>query len=449
MNPSSDSPKQGWHSGSWRALPARQQPNYDDEAALARTLDTLRTKPPLVSTGEVDRLASELAEAAEGKRFVLHGGDCAERFADCTSESLTARLQVLLQMSLVLTHATRRPVVRIGRMAGQYAKPRTSDAERVDGRELPVYRGDLINDNAPDAAARRADPGRMLDGYHHAAASLNYVRALIEGGFADLHHPERWDLSFIETSPHREAYRAAVDAIVDAIAFMEAVGTHHLETLSRVEFYTSHEALLLSYEEALTRAANGGAYNLGAHFLWLGYRTSHPCEAHVEYLSGVDNPVGVKIGAKTKDDDLLAVLDRLDPRRVPGRVTLITRLGAGGVALHLPRLVGAVARTGRRVVWSCDPMHGNTEVLPGGRKTRRMEHVLTELEATHATHARLGSAMSGVHFELTGEPVTECIGGPGGVLEEHLSQRYDTACDPRLNGAQALEMAFLLARLLR
>lgn len=441
-------PPTKWQPGSWRNFPAVQQPPYADMEAVARCVDRLSAKPPLVAQGEVERLRSGLAEAAEGRRFVLHGGDCAERFADCTAASLTAKLQVLLQMSMVLTYATRKPVLRIGRIAGQYAKPRSNGTETVDGVELPVYRGDLVNDLAPDPAARRADPDRMLEGYHHATASLNFLRALIEGGFADLHHPERWDLGFIEQSRDADAYRQMVDAINDAITFMDTIGGAS-ETLSRVSFYTAHEALVLPYEQALTRSGDDGWYNLGAHFLWLGYRTSQRGGAHVEYLRGIRNPVGIKIGPGTPETELLDILDILDPDRAPGRVTLITRFGAGGVGECLPKYLHAVARSGHPVLWSCDPMHGNTKTAQDGRKTRHMPDIFSELEQTFALHASVGTCLGGVHFEMTGEPVTECVGGSGGVEARHLGECYQTACDPRMNGAQALEMAFLIARLLR
>jgi len=445
------SPLPSWHPGSWRARPIVQQPGYDDPVLLEECVEILRGKPPLVARGEVDRLRSILAEAVRGKRFVLHGGDCAERFSDCTSAALTAKLQVLLQMSLVLTYATRKPVIRIGRLAGQYAKPRSEPFERVGQEQLPVYRGDLVNSHEANPQARRADPRRIVEGYHHAAASLNFIRALIEGGFADLHHPEQWNLDFVKNGAYNQSYRGVVDAITDAIAFMETVGVADAaEQLKRIEFYTSHEALLLPYEEGLTRGSGEREiYNLGAHFLWLGYRTCVPDGAHVEYLRGIRNPVGIKVGPRTQTGDLLEILRRLDPGREPGQVTLITRLGAAHVESCLPPLLQAVAESGHPVLWSCDPMHGNLEYTREGRKTRRLDAIFAELEQTFAIHNRLGSCLGGVHFELTGEAVTECVGGSSGLTESDLSQCYETACDPRLNGAQALEMAFLIAGLLR
>lgn len=440
-----------WSPGSWRGREAVQQPVYDSAEHVANVTRSLSELPPLVAVGEIERLRAELAEAAEGRRFLLHGGDCAERFRDCRASVLTRLLQVLLQMSMVLTYATRKSVTRIGRIAGQYAKPRSHAQETVAGRSLPVYRGDLINDWAATPEARRPDPARMLQGYYHAAASLNFIRALIEGGFADLHHPERWDLDFIGQSRHREEYRKVVDAITDAVCFMDTIGAADAaERLRRIAFYTSHEALLLPYEEAMTRTDSAGAtYNLAAHYLWLGYRTCALDGAHVEYLRGIQNPIAVKVGPNTNAETLVALLRALDPDRTPGRMTLITRFGADKAGPLLPPLVWAVRQARHPVLWCCDPMHGNTEMLEDGRKTRRMEAIFSELEQSFAVHADLGSCLGGVHFELTGEAVTECVGGCGGVDPGGLHERYDTACDPRMNGVQALELAFLIARLLR
>lgn len=441
-------PSDHWHPLSWSDRKALQQPVYKNQQEVAACLETLKSKPPLVSRGEVDRLLHELSEAASGKRFLLHGGDCAERFADCSADALRRKLEVLLQMSLVLTYATRKPVIRIGRLAGQYAKPRSADEEIVNGRPLPVYRGDLINDFAPDEQARQADPKRMLEGYHHAAASLNYLRALIEGGFADLHHPEKWGAHFLHQCADNEDYKRILDTIADAVHFMDMLGGDAAEQLKRVAFYTSHEALLLPYESAMSRQENSNRYyNLGAHYLWLGYRTSQLTGAHVEYLRGINNPLGIKVGPAMDPQDLVDLVRCLNPREIPGRITLITRFGAGKVTTLLPPIVQAVTKTKLPVLWCCDPMHGNTESLPKGRKTRHVEKIFTELEESFQVHASLGSNLGGIHFEQTGEEVTECLGG--NVSLEDLHEHYETACDPRLNGAQALEMAFLLARLLR
>lgn len=438
-----------WSKTSWRTRQAEQQPEYDDPAALVQALTTLETRPPLVAAGEVDALRRALAEAALGQRFVLHGGDCAETFASCTELALRSKLEVLLQMSLVLTYAARRPVVRVGRIAGQYAKPRSSATERSDGQELPSYRGDIVNGAEATAAARRADPQRLLEAYGHAAASLNYLRALIEGGFADLHHPQRWASELLTKSPRRAAYERTMQAISDAIEFMEGIGASSQAALRRVELYTSHEALLLPWEQALTRTVQERTYNLSAHMLWLGYRTAQLDGAHVEYLRGVHNPIGIKVGVKSTAKDVCALLERLDPERAPGRITLISRVGEGAAHDALPPLIRAVRDSGHPVLWSCDPMHGNTEVAQGGKKTRRVERIFAELEQTFTTHAQHGSRLGGVHFEMTGEAVTECLGGSLEVSEADLARNYETACDPRLNGSQALEMAFRIAELLR
>jgi 3-deoxy-7-phosphoheptulonate synthase len=423
---------------------------YADDNEVSGVLRALQSRPPLVSVGEVERLRAELREAAEGRRFVLHGGDCAETFAGCTAAALQSTLEVLLQMSLVLTYATRRPVVRIGRIAGQYAKPRSSPTERVGDRELPSYRGDIIHRIEATETARRADPARMLEAYHHAAASLNFLRALIEGGFADLHHPERWALQLVQASPRRAAYERTMRAIVDAIELMESIGASSEDALRRIELHTSHEALLLPFEEAMTRTLPGqGSYNLSAHYVWIGYRTSQLDGAHVEYVRGLRNPIGIKVGADTEPSVLCELLARVDPDREAGRVTLITRFGAQNVEAGLPRLVRALQSSGHRVLWSCDPMHGNTVTAPSGRKTRRTDAIFAELERCFAVHAAQGSGLGGVHFEMTGEDVTECLGGSLEVREDDLSRSYETACDPRLNGSQALEMAFRIAELLR
>ncbi len=455
-----------WTPQSWRAYPAAQQPVYPDPGQVREVLERLATLPPLVAPGAVDYLRRLLAEAAEGKRFLLQGGDCAERFADCNAAAIADKLKVLLQMSLVLTHGLRRPVVRVARMAGQYAKPRSGTTELVDGVPLPVYRGDLVNDVSPTPRARLADAGRMLQAYFHAAATLNHVRALIEGGFADLHHPESWNLGFIHQSARHQEYGEIVARIQDAISFMEAVGGNLEATLGRIDFFTSHEALVLPFEEALTRASGiQGAsdpsgpdssnprapepltYNLGAHMLWLGDRTRALDGAHVEYLRGIANPIGVKVGPTCAPEELARLVARLDPRQTPGRLTLITRLGATRVRELLPSLIRAVQATGTTVLWSCDPMHGNTVLTAGGIKTRDFEQILRELKETHAVHAAGDSRLGGVHFELTGEDVTECVGGARGLAEADLGARYATLCDPRLNEEQSLEMAFLLAGL--
>jgi 3-deoxy-7-phosphoheptulonate synthase len=446
-----------WNPHSWQSCPAAQQPAYPDPSEVEQALAQLRRLPPLVVPEEVDRLQGLLAEAAAGKRFLLQGGDCAEQFKDCTAEAIADKLRVLLQMSVVLTHSGRRPVVRVGRIAGQYAKPRSSDTEKVRGKELPSYRGDLVNGLAATEAARRPDPHRMVQAYFHASASLNHLRALIEGGFADLHHPERWELN----QPSTQAYREVLEQVKESLDFLSALGNLERGALERIDFFTSHEALLLPYEEALTRWVPGGGdtgaqglgrgahYNLGAHMLWVGERTRTLGGAHLEYLRGIANPLGVKVGPSATPEDLVKILDLLDPLQRPGRITLITRFGVNGIAEALPPFIRAVKRAGRQVLWSCDPMHGNGIKTDSGLKTRRFDAILGELRKAFEIHREHGSHLGGVHFELTGEAVTECVGGSAGPREADLPRAYETGCDPRLNGQQSLEMAFLIAGMLR
>jgi 3-deoxy-7-phosphoheptulonate synthase len=436
-----------WNPHSWQGCPALQQPEYPDPSAAETALARLRRLPPLVSADEVDRLRALLAEAAMGRRFLLQGGDCAEQFKDCQPEAITDKLRVLLQMSVVLTHTGRRPVIRVGRIAGQYAKPRSSPVEKVRGRELPSYRGDLINGLEPTPEARRPDPERMLQAYFHAGSTLNFIRALIDGGFADLHHPERWELP---RQSHR-AYRAILEQVRESLEFLSTLGNLERGALERIDFFTSHEALLLPYEEALTRWVPEAQahYNLGAHMLWVGDRTRVPGGAHLEYLRGLANPIGLKLGPATVAEELLAILEEVDPLQVPGRVTLITRLGAGRIRELLPPLVRAVRRSGRVVLWCCDPMHGNGIGTERGLKTRRFDDILSELRQCFELHREEGSQLGGVHFEMTGEDVTECTGGTEGLTEADLPRAYESGCDPRLNGTQSLEMAFLIAQTLQ
>ena len=442
-----------WTPHGWRHRAALQQPAYPDASHLERVLEQLRDLPPLVVPEEVDRLRDLLAEAAAGRRFLLQGGDCAEQFRECSTDRIADKLRVLLQMSVVLTHVGRRPVVRVGRIAGQYAKPRSNDTETIRGKELPSYRGDLINGLEATAAARRPNPERMVQAYFHAAATLNHLRALIEGGFADLHHPERWELH--AGAAEVPAYRATLAQVRESLDFLEALGGVQRGTLERIDLFTSHEALLLPYEEALTRwvpgpaAGEGGYYNLGAHMLWVGERTRQLEGAHIEFLRGLRNPIGVKVGPTATADELLPLLDRLDPRHEPGRITLITRFGADRIREALPPLLSAIRRTGRSLLWSCDPMHGNGEKTGTGFKTRSFEAILSELRQAFEIHRAHGSALGGVHIELTGENVTECLGGAEGLSEADLPRAYETGCDPRLNGAQSLELAFLVAEMLR
>ncbi|HEX9082971.1 MAG TPA: 3-deoxy-7-phosphoheptulonate synthase class II [Holophagaceae bacterium] len=438
-----------WTPHSWQRFPAEQQPNYADPSALEGVLARLRRLPPLVVPEEVDRLRGLLAEAAAGRRFLLQGGDCAEQFKDCTPEAIEGKLRVLLQMSVALTHGGRKPVVRVGRIAGQFAKPRSRPTEQIRGQELPSYRGDLVNGLDATPEARRPDPDRMLEAYFHAAATLNHLRALTAGGFADLHHPERWELP--GGTGEVPEYRRTLDQVKESLDFLEALGGVQREALERIDFFTSHEALLLPYEAALTRwvPEAGAYYHLGAHTLWVGERTRQLDGGHLEYLRGLRNPLGVKVGPSATPEHLLALLDRLDPDREPGRITLITRFGATRIREALPPLLTAVRAAERAVLWSCDPMHGNGAESAQGLKTRDFDAILAELRQAFELHRAAGSHLGGVHFELTGEAVTECTGGTQRLSEADLAKAYETGCDPRLNGAQSLEMAFLIAEMMR
>jgi len=437
-----------WSPASWHSKPAGQQPSYPDQEALASTVEQLSQLPPLVTSWEVERLRSQLAEAAEGKRFLLQGGACAERFDQCSAEIITNKLKILLQMSLVLTFGLKRRIIRVGRFAGQYAKPRSSDTEEKNGMTLPSYRGEIINGSGFTAAERIPDPERMLRGYEHAALTLNFIRSLVDGGFADLHHTEYWDLGFVTHSPRAKEYQEMVANISDSLLFMETLACIQAGEISRVDFYTSHESLLLPYEQAVTRQVprREGWYNLGTHLPWIGLRTAEVEGAHVDYFRGIRNPMGVKIGPSMTPEWLLDLLEILDPDAEPGRITLIHRMGHAKVAENLPPLVEAVQRAGRLVLWCCDPMHGNTETTASGRKTRRFDNILSELEQSFEIHADLGSYQGGVHFELSGDNVTECIGGARGLSEVDLDRAYESRVDPRLNYEQALEMALLIGQ---
>ena len=439
---------EGWAPDSWRARPATQQPSYPDPDALASVQHELGLLPPLVTSWEILALRKQVAEAQEGRRFLLQGGDCAESFSDCESGLISNRLKVLLQMSLVLVHGLRLPVVRVGRFAGQYAKPRSTDSETRDGVTLPSYRGDFINQPGFTAAERAADPRRMVKGHARSAMTMNFVRALIDGGFADLHHPEYWDLGWVRHSPLSEDYHRMVDAVGDAVRFMETISGESLHNLNRADFYTSHEALLLPYEEALTRQVprQWGWFNLATHFPWIGMRTAALDGAHVEFFRGIRNPVAVKIGPSVTPDQLLQLADVLNPGNEPGRLTFIQRMGAGQVEARLPPLVQALQREGRRVLWVCDPMHGNTESTSNGYKTRRFENIRAEVERSFDIHAGMGSRLGGVHLELTGENVTECLGGARELTEVDLERAYRSSVDPRLNYEQSLEIAMLIVR---
>lgn len=437
-----------WSPSSWRGREAVQQPAYLDTCELESALTQLRELPPLVTSWEILALRNLLAEAAEGKRFLLQGGDCAESFDDCTSPLISNRLKVMLQMSLVLTHGLRLPIVRIGRFAGQYAKPRSADTETRDGITLPCYRGDIVNAPAFTVEARRADPKRLIKGHARSAMTMNFVRALIDGGFADLHHPEYWDLAWVAHSPLQSEYRQMVESIGNSLRFMETLAGRGVGEFQRVDFHTSHEALLLNYEESMTRQVprHWGWFNMSTHFPWIGMRTAAVDGAHVEYCRGIRNPIGVKVGVSTKPDELLRLIDVLDPENEPGRLTLIHRMGAKHVANALPPLLRAVTAAGRKVLWCCDPMHGNTESLDSGIKTRRFENIRHELDQSFDIHAANGTRLGGVHLELTGENVTECMGGARDLTETDLTRAYRSSVDPRLNYEQSLELAMLIVR---
>jgi 3-deoxy-7-phosphoheptulonate synthase len=445
MNP--QSPADRWAPDSWTARPAEQQPAYRDAVALERAVTELSRLPPIVVSWEVDALKRQIAEAQQGRRFVLQGGDCAETFADCESGQIARKLKILLQMSLVLLHGLKKPVVRVGRFAGQYAKPRSADTETRDGVTLPSYRGDLVNRPAFTIADREPDPDLLLRGYERAALTLNFVRALIDGGFADLHHPEYWDLGFVHHSPLRVQYRELVASISDSLDFFESMSGSRVHEASRAPFYASHEALHLLYEQAQTRyiERQGRWYNLSTHLPWIGMRTAKLDGAHVEYCRGISNPVGVKVGPGMSAEWVQGLCEVLNPRQEPGRLVLIHRMGAAQIEARLPGLIETVRATGTPVLWICDPMHGNTESTRAGIKTRRFENIVAELESAFRIHKELGSYLGGVHFELTGEDVTECTGGARGLAEGDLARDYRSQVDPRLNYEQALELAMRIA----
>jgi 3-deoxy-7-phosphoheptulonate synthase len=437
-----------WSPDSWRARPALQQPDYPDSAALDRVLDELRQLPPLVTSWEIVDLRAQLAEAVAGKRFVLQGGDCAERLIDCCPRRITNTVKVLLQTSLVLVVGAQRPVTRIGRFAGQYAKPRSANLETRDGVSLPSYRGDIINRPEFTEGARTPDPQLLLRGYERAALTLNFVRALVKGGFADLHHPEYFDLDWVENSPQADEYHRMADTISDALRFMENVLGVRAGESDRIDFFTCHEALHLGYESAQTRRVprRPGFFNLTTHFPWAGLRTNDPEGAHIEYLRGIENPIGIKVGAGTTRDQIARWIDALDPQRTPGRLTFIHRFGARKIGEELPKLIDRAREAGARVLWICDPMHGNTLTTSSGIKTRSFSDIRVEVEHAFDIHAAAGQTLGGIHIELTGENVTECIGGARELSEADLARAYESEVDPRLNYEQSLELAFLVAR---
>ena len=442
-----------WTPQSWRDKAVRQMPTYPDKAALEAVEQRLSGYPPLVFAGEARNLRAQLARVAKGEAFLLQGGDCAESFAEFHANNIRDTFRVMLQMAVVLTFGAACPVVKVGRMAGQFAKPRSADTEKQGDVELPSYRGDIINEIGFEEAARRPDPERMLLAYNQAAATLNLLRAFAQGGFADLHKVHRWNLEFVADSPQGERYEALASRIQETMAFMAACGltAETVQPLRETDFFTSHEALLLNYEQALTRvdSLTGGSYDCSAHMLWIGDRTRQLDSAHVEFLRGVENPLGLKCGPSLDPNELCKLIEILNPENDPGRLTLIARMAHDKVEEKLPPLVRAVKREGFNVVWSCDPMHGNTIKSSTGYKTRPFDRILSEVRGFFAVHKAEGSYAGGVHFEMTGQDVTECLGGAQAIGEDSLADRYHTHCDPRLNASQALELAFLIAEQLK
>ncbi|MCI7304673.1 class II 3-deoxy-7-phosphoheptulonate synthase [Trueperella sp.] len=432
----------------WKKRPAKHQPAYPDAAFLSTTVDYLRSLPPLIFAGEADSLTAEMARASRGETFVLQGGDCAESFADATADRIRAKIRTILQMAVVLTYSASVPVVKLGRIAGQYAKPRSNPMESRDGLELPSYMGDAVNGHAFTPESRTPDPHRLVEAYQHSAATLNLIRAFTGGGFADLTKVHEWNRGF-SANPAYHRYTAMAREIDRAMQFMRAAGAF-TDSLKTVDFYSSHEALLLDYEDAMTRidSRTGLPYNTGAHFLWIGERTRDADGAHVEMLSHVQNPIGVKIGPNATTDEVRALVDKLNPEGKEGRLTIITRLGADKVESHLPKIIEAVRADGRPVTWMCDPMHGNT-ISVGGFKTRRLDDVLDEVRGFFRVHREMGTIPGGLHIELTGDDVTEVLGGSEAVVADRLGERYETLVDPRLNHQQSLELAFLVSEILR
>ena len=444
---------ENWSPASWRGKPIEQSPVYPDAAALADVERQLAGFPPLVFAGEARKLKRMLGKVADGEAFLLQGGDCAEAFAEHSADNIRDFFRVFLQMSVVATFAAALPVVKIGRIAGQFAKPRSSPNETVGGVSLPSYRGDIVNDIAFSAAARIPDPVRQLDAYRQSAATLNLLRAFATGGYANLENAHQWMLSFIKDSPQSARYQELADRITETLGFMRAIGLdpeRHQE-LRQTDFYTSHEALLLGFEQALTRvdSTTGDYYATSGHMIWIGDRTRQPNHAHIEYARGVNNPIGLKCGPTLAPEELIRLIDILNPDNEPGRLTLICRFGADKVGEHLPALIRAVKAEGRRVVWSCDPMHGNTVKAASGFKTRPFDRIMSEIRAFFSVHQAEGTYAGGVHLEMTGKNVTECTGGARAISDADLHDRYHTYCDPRLNAEQAIEVAFLIAELLK
>ncbi|MGE0753914.1 MAG: class II 3-deoxy-7-phosphoheptulonate synthase [Alphaproteobacteria bacterium] len=442
-----------WSVDSWRERPIQQQPEYSDKQALGQIEKQLREFPPLATSGEARALKRELADVARGKAFLLQGGDCAESFAEFSEDNLRSYFRVLLQMTMALMYGAGCPVVKVGRIAGQFAKPRSDAMEKKDGRELPSYRGDMVNAMDFEDEARMPNPIRLRRAYYQSAATLNYLRTLASGGYASLGHINRWNMEFMQTSSQGKRFAELIARINECVSFIQAcrLDLDNVEEFSQASFFSSHEGLLLGYESALTRfdPMDEKWYAGSAHMLWIGDRTRDPNEAHVEFMRGIANPIGMKVGPSMTEDGLLKLIETLNPENEPGRLTLISRMGSTKIGQHLPPLVRAVKNSGFEVVWSCDPMHGNTIKAPGGYKTRKFTDILAEVRQFFAIHQSEGTFAGGVHFEMTGQDVTECLGGAQAISEVNLSDRYHTHCDPRLNSSQALELAFLIAETLK
>ena len=438
-----------WEKNSWKKFEALHIPTYEDTNQLNNVLNTLKGFPPLVFAGEVRSLRKSLGQVAEGNAFLLQGGDCAESFSEFHADNIRDTFRVILQMAVILTSGTNLPIVKVGRMAGQFAKPRSSPTEIKNGEELESYRGDIINSIEFESSLRKPDPERMLKGYSQAASTLNLLRAFADGGYADLRYVNSWNMGFLKSGPEYERYRRLTNKIQESLNFMEALGVSSKNTpqLTKTEYYTCHEALLLPYEEALTRedSTTGDIYDTSAHFVWIGDRTRFPNSAHVEFCAGIQNPLGIKCGPTVNYDDLIKILDKLNPENSPGRITLISRYGSEKVKDHLPKLIKRISDEGRSVVWSCDPMHGNTVKSSNGTKTRPFENILNEVKNNIKIHNSQGSWFGGIHLEMTGQNVTECTGGIDDISESDLKDRYHTHCDPRLNANQAIQLAFLIA----
>ncbi len=442
-----------WSPSSWREFPAAQQPNWPDEGALEAVLKQMSSLPPLVFAGEARALTKALGNVANGEAFLLQAGDCAESFDAFGADAIRDKLKVILQMAVVLTYSSGVPTVKVGRIAGQFAKPRSSDTEKIGDLEIPSFRGHLVNDITPTEAARIPDPQRLLQAYHQSSSTLNLLRAFTKGGYADLARVHTWNQEFVASSVEGRRYERLADEIDRALRFMKACGidTEATPNLHEADLFTSHEALVLGYEEALTRqdSLTGDWYDCSAHMIWIGERTRQLDGAHIEFFAGVNNPIGCKVGPTATADEVLALCERLNPNKVPGRLTLITRMGADKIEAGLPPLLAAVREAGHPVVWACDPMHGNTITATGGQKTRRFDDILAEIAGFFAAHDAEGTWPGGVHVELTGDDVTECLGGAEAILDDHLGQRYETMCDPRLNGRQSVDLAFAVAELLQ